>query len=77
MTLGFPVGMSAASDDPVRSAVRVGVVSTVGYAAFLAGPPLLGLLGDVVGVANALLGALVAVALTLLTVGALRPPASP
>ena len=73
--LGFPVGMSAASDDPVRSAVRVGVVSTVGYTAFLAGPPLLGLLGDVVGVANALLGALVAVVLSLLTVGALKPPA--
>jgi len=73
--LGFPVGMSAASDDPVRSAVRVGVVSTVGYAAFLAGPPLLGLLGDVVGVTNALLGALAAVVLSLLTAGALRPPA--
>ena len=36
-SLGFPVGMSAAADDPVRAASRVSVVSTIGYAAFLAG----------------------------------------
>ena len=45
-SLGFPVGMSAAADDPVRAAARVSVVSTIGYAAFLAGPPLLGFVGD-------------------------------
>ena len=38
--LGFPVGMSAAGDDPARAARRVSVVSTIGYGAFLAGPPL-------------------------------------
>ena len=43
--LGFPVGMSAAADDPARSAARVSVVATIGYGAFLAGPPLLGALG--------------------------------
>ena len=42
-SLGFPVGMSAAADDPVHAAARVSVVSTIGYTAFLAGPPLLGL----------------------------------
>ena len=31
--------MSAAADDPARSAARVSVVSTIGYGAFLAGPP--------------------------------------
>ena len=36
--LGFPVGMSAAADDPERAAVRVSVVSSIGYTAFLAGP---------------------------------------
>ena len=41
-SLGFPVGMSAAADDPAHAAARVSVVSTIGYAAFLAGPPLLG-----------------------------------
>ena len=41
-SLGFPVGMSAAADEPSRAAARVSVVSTIGYSAFLAGPPLLG-----------------------------------
>lgn len=54
-SLGFPVGMSAAADDPVHAAARVSVVSTIGYAAFLAGPPLLGFVGDRVGTLRALL----------------------
>ena len=53
--LGFPVGMSAAADDPVRAAVRVSVVSSIGYVAFLAGPPLLGLAADTIGIRHALL----------------------
>ena len=53
--LGFPVGMSAASDDPTRSAARVSVVSSIGYVAFLAGPPLLGMLAEHVGYRAALL----------------------
>jgi cyanate permease len=53
--LGFPVGMSAAADDPRRAARRVAVVSTVGYGAFLAGPPLLGFVGDHVGTLDSLL----------------------
>ena len=54
-SLGFPVGMRAAADDPVRAASRVSVVSTIGYAAFLAGPPFLGFVGDQVGTLKALL----------------------
>lgn len=54
-SLGFPVGMSAAADDPDAAAARVSVVSTIGYGAFLAGPPLLGFLGDHVGILKALL----------------------
>lgn len=53
--LGFPVGMSAAGDDPARAARRVGVVSTIGYGAFLAGPPLLGFVGNHVGTLHSLL----------------------
>ncbi|MDO9456701.1 MFS transporter [Nocardioides sp.] len=52
--LGFPVGMSAAADDAAGAAARVSVVSTIGYAAFLGGPPLLGALGDRVGTLDAL-----------------------
>ncbi|MDQ2585111.1 MFS transporter [Saccharothrix yanglingensis] len=55
-SLGFPVGMSAAADDdPERAAARVGVVALIGYTAFLAGPPVVGLLGRHVGVLHALL----------------------
>ena len=54
-SLGFPIGMSAAADDPEHAAARVSVVSTIGYTAFLAGPPVLGYLGDQVGVLQALL----------------------
>ncbi|SEF16157.1 MFS transporter [Jiangella alba] len=62
--LGFPLGMSAGADDPRRAAARVSVIASVGYTAFLAGPPILGWLGDHEGVLNALLA--VAVAATVL-----------
>lgn len=62
-SLGFPVGMSAAGDDQRNSDVRVSVVATIGYVAGLAGPPLVGLLGQNVGVLWALM--LVAVLLPL------------
>lgn len=48
--LGFPVGMSAAGDDPVGAAARVSAVATIAYSAFLVGPPLLGLVGDRIGI---------------------------
>jgi predicted MFS family arabinose efflux permease len=66
-SLGFPVGMSAAADEPRLAAARVGTVSAIGYIAFLAGPPLLGLLGDLVGMRMALLAVLAFVLLSLLT----------
>jgi MFS family permease len=65
--LGFPVGMSASADDPARAAARMSVVATIGYGAFIAGPPLLGFLGDRVGVLDSLLvvGALALLALSV------------
>jgi MFS family permease len=71
--LGFPIGMSAAADDADRAAVRVGVVSSLGYTAFLAGPPLLGQLGDRIGTLPAQLGVLVAAAMMILVAPAARP----
>jgi len=53
--LGFPVGMSAAADDPKNAAARVSIVATIGYAAGLIGPPLIGGLGQQFGLLNALL----------------------
>ena len=72
-SLGFPVGMSAAADDPARSAARVSVVSTIGYGAFLAGPPLLGWLGDRVGTLDAMLAVAVLMVPAALPVFAARP----
>ncbi|WP_313664084.1 MFS transporter [Cellulosimicrobium cellulans] len=71
--LGFPVGMSAASDDPARAAVRVSVVATIGYSAFFMGPPLIGFLAEHVGYRAALLVIAVPVVVGLLVVGATRP----
>jgi fucose permease len=71
--LGFPVGMSAAGDDPAHAAARVSVVATIGYIAFLAGPPLIGFLGEHTGTLRALTVTGGLVALGLLISGVLRP----
>jgi fucose permease len=75
--LGFPVGMSAAGDDPRHAAGRVSVVASVGYVAFLAGPPFIGFLGDEVGILRALTATGGLVALGLLVSGVLRPLPAP
>jgi fucose permease len=71
--LGFPVGMSAAADDPRRAAGRVSVVATIGYVAFLAGPPLVGVLGNQAGVLRALWVTAAIVAVGFLLAGVTRP----
>ena len=71
-SLGFPVGMSAAADDPLRAAPRVGVVSLIGYCAFLVGPPLIGFVGPRVGTLDALLTLLVVLVPAALCVPAAR-----
>jgi fucose permease len=75
--LGFPVGMSAAGDDPVRAARRVSVVSTLGYGAFLAGPPLLGFVGNHVGTLDSLLVIPIAMIPAALLVTSVRRPGRP
>jgi len=74
--LGFPIGMSAAADDPARAAARVSVVSSISYTAFLAGPPLIGFVAEGTGVLQALLVVLVVLALGSLAAGATRPHGS-
>ncbi|KKK04916.1 MFS transporter [Micromonospora sp. HK10] len=74
-SLGFPVGMSAAADDEDHAPTRVSVVAMIGYTAFLAGPPLLGFLGDHLGILPAL-GLVPLLLLPILAlVPVLRPPA--
>ena len=72
--LGFPVGMSAAGDEPEHAAARVSVVATIGYVAFLAGPRPIGFLGEHTGTLRALTltGGLVVIG--LLISGTLRGP---
>jgi predicted MFS family arabinose efflux permease len=73
-SLGFPVGMSAAADDEQHAASRVSVVASIGYCAFLAGPPLIGMLGEEVTVLRALAVLSVPLLLSLVVVPALKPP---
>ncbi|MFC3382171.1 MFS transporter [Couchioplanes azureus] len=75
-SLGFPIGMSAAADDPLRAALRVSVAGSIGYGAFLAGPPLIGLLAERFGVLRALSVVAVAIGLGLLGSGAARSSVS-
>lgn len=76
-SLGFPVGMSAAADDPARAAMRLSVVATIGYGAFLAGPAVVGFLGDDFGVLRALTVVGIVSALAFLVVPAARPLRTP
>lgn len=54
VSLGFPLGMSAAADDPAKAAARVSAAATIGYVAFLCGPPVLGLISERIGLLNTL-----------------------
>jgi predicted MFS family arabinose efflux permease len=72
-SLGFPVGMSAAADDPARAASRVSVAASVGYVAFLGGPPLVGFLGQQFTVLRALTVVAVLLAFAALITRNIRP----
>jgi fucose permease len=70
VSMGFPLGMSAAAEAGPRAAQQVSVVAAIGYAANLAGPPILGTIADVVGLLRALW-----VVVALLAVASLLAPA--
>ena len=72
-SLGFPVGMSAAADDPAHAAPRVSTVASIGYLAFLGGPPLIGFLGNHVTVQRGLIAVAALLALAVVLAGALKP----
>lgn len=74
VSLGFPVGMSAAADEPEHAHARVSVVATIGYVAFIAGPPLIGFLGDAYGVLRALLAVGTLILLAYVALPAVREP---
>jgi MFS family permease len=73
VSMGFPLGMSAAAESGPDPAARVSVVASIGYFANLAGPPAIGVLAQSAG----LLSALWLIAALFLTAfaaaGSLRP----
>ncbi|ORM62783.1 hypothetical protein HA45_16040 [Pantoea rodasii] len=68
-SLGFPLTVSAAGDGK-NSAIRVTIAATLGYLAFLVGPPGLGFIGEHAGLRMAMLPVLVMVLLALFCAGA-------
>jgi len=73
-SLGFPVALSAAGDSGEDSAARVSLAATVGYVAFLVGPPSLGYLGEHFGLRHALILVLVLVVAAVFATPAARSP---
>ena len=52
--LAVPLGISGASDDPLKAAARVSAVSAFGSIASLAAPPVLGIVAEAIGARHAL-----------------------
>jgi len=73
VSLGFPVGMSAGADDPKLAPGRVSVIASIGYCAFLAGPPLIGFLGDRITVLRAISAVAALLAVAALVAAATAP----
>lgn len=76
-SLGFPVALSAAGDTAAPgedATARVSLAATIGYIAFLVGPPALGFLGDHYGLRQALVLVLVLVAAAAFLTPAARTP---
>ena len=72
-SLGIPVAYSAGADEPHRAATRVGTITSIGYLAYLGGPPLIGLAVGAVGLPRALGLTGVVLAASALLTGAARP----
>jgi len=54
VSMGFPLGMSAAAETGPNPAAQLSVVASIGYFAGLAGPPIVGGLAESAGLLNAL-----------------------
>jgi AcrR family transcriptional regulator len=54
VSMGFPLGMSAAAESGPDPAARVSVVASIGYFANLAGPPAIGVLAQATGLLGSL-----------------------
>jgi predicted MFS family arabinose efflux permease len=77
VSMGFPLGMSAAAESGPDPAARVSVVASIGYFASLAGPPTIGLLAEAGGLLNALWLVVALFLAAFAVAGSLRQPAAP
>ena len=72
-SLGFPVALSAAGASGPDSTARVSLAATAGYLAFLVGPPLLGFIGEEVGLRGAILVSLGLAAVAVVAAAGIEP----
>jgi len=75
--LAYPIGIAAASDEPVRAAGRVAVISSFGSVASIAAPPLLGLVAESIGARHALSLIAIAMVASVSLAGQAAAPAVP
>lgn len=75
-SLGYPLGMSAAADDPINAAARVSAVAAVGALAFLIGPSIVGIIGEHSSLLVAFMVVTGLIAISLAASGAAKPPAA-
>ena len=73
-SLGYPLGISAAADDPRNAPARVAAVATVATISGLLGPTVIGLLGEHFGLPQAFVAVAVLLVVALAVSGAARPP---
>lgn len=71
--LAVPIGIAAASDEPVRAAGRVAVVSAFASVASIAAPPLLGIAAQSMGARHALVLIAVAMVVSVLLAAQVAP----
>jgi MFS family permease len=71
VSMGFPLGMSAAADSGPNPAAQVRVVASIGYLANLGGPPVIGALSEHFGALGALWLVIILLAIGCAAAGAL------
>ncbi|HEY3924186.1 MAG TPA: MFS transporter [Acidothermaceae bacterium] len=76
VSMGFPLGMSAAAESGPNPAARVSVVASIGYFANLAGPPAVGFLAQETSLLTALWLVAVLFGVAAVAAGALQPRTS-
>ena len=75
-SLGYPLGMSAAADDPRNAPARVAAVATVATISGLIGPTVIGVLGEAMGLPQAFLVVAGLLIVALFVTSAARKPAA-